>query len=513
MADPRSRLLRRVGLVPLFLARFGAARGVEACLDSLGCEIDIAFQSVARSATGARVIMGVLQAELRERASTLLTLPAFPQPSALFFELERLALNLKRYRPPVDTTPVGVPRALRCALDQSVATGVLRLLQDPAATALPSSFQRSLTDLHSSINTAIGVTFGALRESSRTLETRKSGGLEDILERLETVRTKMHAVHDAVRDALLKSDAAVAAAEPALIVLLNEVDELMNPLPHVYVDCPVMIIEIDASEPLQTACSVAFISSDLHTAVASTAAAVPSNLPPLAPDINDAITWFVERGVFAGDPELRAIEFGRLRSPESVPTSLVPLYEKHRKAALRLIALVRGGERVAASPPRSDKFDLSMFPGFELHGPFRGRSDAIVQRFQASTNCKEHGVLLMEQYLSFLFEIRTDPHALLAPRMLDQAALWLAAPSDAIAAHVLKRGQVLSSDELLRTVLVKNSIVAASSVKLFAENLERYGPGLISHFLVFSDVDNKSVKEHFGLPQGSCKDELNMKRL
>lgn len=140
------------------------------------------------------------------------------------------------------------------------------------------------------------------------------------------------------------------------------------------------------------------------------------------------------------------------------------------------------------NPPLIETFASCRFADdFELHGPLRDRPDAIVQRLQHSTNCKEHAVLVLEQLLFFV----ADPDAVLIPHMLDLAALWKGAAPEMIEAHVFARLPI-PSEALLRTVLAEGSVVSASGVSTFAADLERFGPALISHCLVFDDLKRRA---------------------
>lgn len=503
----RTMLGQRISLVPAFLARFGAAKGVESCMGCLGIEIKDAIHSVAGSALGAQRFVGLMQSELRSRVSSWLTSPETSSVSNLWTELQS-----KQSKPaaPRDATPAGVRNALSALAGEDIARALQSLLTTMTAASAPSTMQSRLADLLRSTHTMIDVFSSGLRESILALQSQKAAALEQDLERFEAALQQLRAVHMAVHDALQKSDDEVAAAAADLTARLKYVDELLAVLPHVHVELPVIILEVNSAKPLRTACTASFVYPVLISARAEVT--VPPALPKNKPGIDDAISWFIEKGVLAHDPLLQELEFSRLRNPQSASPDLVALYKQRREVALSLIGLVRGGEHVATSPPRSEKFDLSMFPGFELHGPLRCRPDAVVQRLQHSTNCKEHGVLLMEQYLAFVSEIRTDPHAVLVPRMLDMAALWLGASSTSIAAHVLGHGHPTPSEELLRTVIVEESTIVASRIELFVSDLERYGPGLVSHFRVFGDLDDRSVKEHFGRPQRSCRDSLGQQR-
>ena len=116
----------------------------------------------------------------------------------------------------------------------------------------------------------------------------------------------------------------------------------------------------------------------------------------------------------------------------------------------------------------------------------------------------------------YVAEIWVDPLALLsAPSMLDMAALWRSASPDAIAGHVLGRseGYRLGSDDLLRSVLVEGTILSCSAaVGTFSASLDRCGPGLIAHCLVFDDLHDVHVKIHLGQPRGGCVDGRGSQR-
>ena len=63
----------------------------------------------------------------------------------------------------------------------------------------------------------------------------------------------------------------------------------------------------------------------------------------MALNIESAIEFLSRTGVLADDPPLQAIEFGRLRDPQSAPPAIVARFQRSLEIALRLFALIHVG--------------------------------------------------------------------------------------------------------------------------------------------------------------------------
>ena len=493
----------------------------ETCLRSLRDEISGLSRSLASSAIEAHSLVGSLRAALRHHVASLLSAPALAACATLRLALAQLCDELERERPGAATVPADSDAYVAAVVSTAVhvlgtdtALALRRLLGD-AAVELPTG----LLELRRSLELSIDMSVGALRAAIQAAESSRMAVHQRELERVDAALALMRSEHAIVRGALGRlADEELDARFAELSARLDGVDVLLAPLPHVAALPAVLVLEVEGTKPLISACSVHVRYAALVRVVADEALVAP--VGPVALDVNieSAIEFLSRTGVLADDPPLQAIEFSRLLNPQCSPPAIVARYQRSREIALRLFALVQGGERVSATPPLDETFDLGLFPEFELHGPLRGRPDAIVQRLQGSTNCKEHAALLLEQILAYVAEIRADPLALLsAPSMLDMAALWRSASPDVIAGHVLGRGQGyrLASDDLLRSVLVEGTILSCSAaVGTFAASLDRCGPGLIAHCLVFDDLHwhDVRVKVHLGQPRGSCVDERGSQR-
>lgn len=163
-------------------------------------------------------------------------------------------------------------------------------------------------------------------------------------------------------------------------------------------------------------------------------------------------------------------------------------------------------------PPPSERLDLQQFPGFVLHGVFAGRKDALVQRHQLSTTCKEHAANVMEQYATFFAQLSANPSAILVPHMLDMATQFRDASSELLGRHVFGIGDSVPSEDFLRSLLLPDSVVAASDPSCFEQCLLKYGPALIAHFRVYDDLKDKALKLHVGHPEGKCINKLGKER-
>lgn len=248
--------------------------------------------------------------------------------------------------------------------------------------------------------------------------------------------------------------------------------------------------------------------------------------------IEDAINFLSSRGVLADDPGEQSKKFGYLRDPKTAPRGQEDLYAKRQRIAIKLVSLVNGGERGAVAyclvclmffvslipgavetvAPMTERLDLRHFPGFALHGVLAGHEADLVKRCQQSTTCKEHAAIVVEQFCTYFSQLSADPKAILSPRMLDMSAQFRDASAEQLSRHVLGIGEVISSEDLLRSLLEPGSVVAAGDPALFHEYLDKYGPALVGHFCVHEDLKDKSIKLHVGQPKGSCFNKLGKQR-
>lgn len=492
----------------------------ESSLHTLRNEINGFCLSLASSATDACSLVVASRDALRRRVASLCSVPALSACETLRSTLVQRCDELERERP--GAAPAAADNDAYSAAVVSTAVHVLgadaahslRSLLGDAATELSAG----LLVLRRSLELFIDTSMGAWHAAVQAASSSRTDVYQRELERVDAAIELMRSEHAIVRDAVGHlADEELDARFAELSARLDGVDLLLAPLPHVAALPALIFLEVEGTKSLISACSVSVRCGALVQVVAEGARAAPVEPFALDADIDSAIAFLSRTGVLEDDPPVQAIEFGRLRDPRSAPPKLVARYQRSRQILLQLFALVQGGERVSATPPLGEAFDLGLFPGFALHGPLRGRPEAIVQRLQgSSTNCKEHAALLLEQILAYVAEIRADPLALLsAPSMLDMAALWRDAPPDVVAAHVLGRGQGyrLASDDVLRSVLAEGTLLSCSAaVGTFAASLDRYGPGLIAHCLVFDDLRDVRVKVHTGQPVGRCVDERGSQR-
>ena len=143
---------------------------------------------------------------------------------------------------------------------------------------------------------------------------------------------------------------------------------------------------------------------------------------------------------------------------------------------------------------------------------FAGREGDLVQRHQLSTTCKEHATDVVEQLITYFSQLSNNHHAILVPRMLDMAEQFRAASAEVICRHVFGIGDTTRSEDLLRSLLEPGSVVAPSVPELFEDSLTKYGPGLITGFVVHQDFKNKATQCHVGAPTGSSFNKFGKQR-
>lgn len=212
------------------------------------------------------------------------------------------------------------------------------------------------------------------------------------------------------------------------------------------------------------------------------------------------------KNIFEDQPELQKIKFKYILNPETSPKNLQIHYEKCRDRLDRILS--RSGDKVVL---REETFpsDVQSFQDFltkvsewdsedsfvfhKHHKAVKGKQDILVQRLQLSGLCYIHGPDLLQHYLVSM----TTSEAI---GMVDISKLVREAfDKEQLEKHIFedKGGD---SRSMLEYILMNDSIVISTGD--IRNNLEAFGPGLVSFFKVHKDFTDKTIHSHVGVPVG-----------
>lgn len=216
--------------------------------------------------------------------------------------------------------------------------------------------------------------------------------------------------------------------------------------------------------------------------------------------VPESIQWLQSKGVRS----LEDKEFWTyLSHPEKAPTNAGFDF---KDARTRLEVIYSNGDKITDTIPENahvfthDEFQNYLLPGSVLHFV---HTDACIQRYQKSKLCYLHAVTMVQYYAICFY---CQKHNLPIQHSVLNIGFYIKEnfDSDRLRKHILDNKGGTSFLEL-KAILQPDSKFAHvyfdtddDVVPTIVSNLKKYGPCLVSNFLVTTDFCDKKVHRHCG---------------